>query len=129
MRVSRWAIGICATFIGWGALMGAENPGAAEAIKNRIANFREIGTAFKAINDELKSAQPYLPSIQESARQIDFSVRELVDSAMTRAYRILSYNHHLLEESARAAWIQSKGTGVEVERACVVVLLRKQLAR
>lgn len=39
-------------------------------IEARIANFREIGTAFKAVKDELRSKQPDLAHIRESARFI-----------------------------------------------------------
>jgi cytochrome c556 len=42
----------------------------AEAIKARIANFREIGTAFKTFDDEFKSGKPYLPAMQIAAGQI-----------------------------------------------------------
>ena len=42
----------------------------ADIVKSRIAGFREIGAAFKAINDQLRSGapQPYL--LQVSAREI-----------------------------------------------------------
>jgi cytochrome c556 len=73
MQTSRWMI--CFAFMGAlacaCAVAKAQDLPRSEVIKNRIANFREIGTAFKGIRDELKSKEPYLPSIQESARQIE----------------------------------------------------------
>ena len=42
-----------------------------QIIQSRIANFREIGTAYKHITDELKSRRPDLPRIQESAQLIE----------------------------------------------------------
>jgi len=62
----------------WGALVNAANLPPSEVIKNRIHNFREIGTAFKGIRDELKSKEPYLPSIQESAGQIESMGAEIL---------------------------------------------------
>lgn len=47
-----------------GTIAGA---GDAHLIDARIANFREIGTAFKQVNDELKSKRPDLVRIRESA--------------------------------------------------------------
>ncbi|MCI4592678.1 cytochrome c [Sphingobium sp. BYY-5] len=41
-----------------------------DIIATRIAGFREVGAAFKNINDELKSTTPQTYVIQISARQI-----------------------------------------------------------
>ena len=41
-----------------------------DIVATRIAGFREVGAAFKNINDELKSATPQTYVIQISARQI-----------------------------------------------------------
>ena len=41
-----------------------------DIVTTRIAGFREVGAAFKNINDELKSATPQTYVIQISARQI-----------------------------------------------------------
>lgn len=73
MRVTRWTIGIAVSgmCLGWSALAGAQGLPPSEIIKNRIANFREIGTAFKGIGDELKAKEPYIPTIQESAQHIE----------------------------------------------------------
>jgi len=73
MRTPRWMIcmALATALYGWGALSDAQDLPPNEVIKNRISNFREIGTAFKGIRDELRSKQPYLPSIQESAGQIE----------------------------------------------------------
>lgn len=62
---------LAAALCNWSAPGNAQDLPPAEVIRNRIANFREIGTAFKGIRDELKSKEPYLPSIQQSAVQIE----------------------------------------------------------
>lgn len=40
-------------------------------IEARQSALRDIGAAFKAINDELRKATPSLPSIRQHSRQID----------------------------------------------------------
>jgi len=40
-------------------------------VEGRQSNLRDLGAAFKAINDELKKSSPLLPVIQQYARQID----------------------------------------------------------
>ena len=40
-------------------------------IEGRQSALRDIGAAFKAINDEFKKPTPSLPSIRQNARQID----------------------------------------------------------
>ena len=42
----------------------------ATAIHGRIAHYRELGTAFKAIDDELKHEKPYEPALREAADHI-----------------------------------------------------------
>lgn len=42
----------------------------AVAIHGRIAHYRELGTAFKAIDDELKLEKPYEPALREAADHI-----------------------------------------------------------
>lgn len=42
----------------------------ADIVATRVAGFREVGAAFKNINDELKSGTPQVYVIQISARQI-----------------------------------------------------------
>jgi cytochrome c556 len=44
--------------------------GADQLIQSRIANFREMGTAYKYIGDEMTRRQPHLFKIQESAQLI-----------------------------------------------------------
>ena len=41
-----------------------------DIVKSRIAGYREIGAAFKAINDQLRSGSPQLDLLQVSAREI-----------------------------------------------------------
>ena len=50
--------------------MSAQNPQPDEVIKNRIADQRKIGKAFKNIRDELRTQNPSLRLIRESAEQI-----------------------------------------------------------
>ena len=42
----------------------------ADQIRTRVAGFRELGAAFKAVNDGLRAPQPQTMLIQISARQI-----------------------------------------------------------
>lgn len=57
--------------------VGAGGSGADEefdpqpVIEGRQSALRDIGAAFKAIADELKKPTPSLPSLRQSARQID----------------------------------------------------------
>jgi cytochrome c556 len=41
-----------------------------DAVRTRIAGLRELGAAFKAVNDGLRSGEPQTILIQQSARQI-----------------------------------------------------------
>lgn len=43
---------------------------AQDALKSRLASFREIGAAFKNVNDQLRSDTPQVFVIQVSAREI-----------------------------------------------------------
>lgn len=61
------AMGIC-----WGAVVVAdEELDPQPIIEGRQSALRDIGAAFKAINDELKKSAPSLPLIRQNARQID----------------------------------------------------------
>ncbi len=73
MRGRKWVIGlaIIGTLSGVGGLLAAETLAPGDVIKDRIANFRKIGKAFKHIRDELKVQDPSLPTIQDSAAQIE----------------------------------------------------------
>src|SRR5687768_12958614 len=48
----------------------------ANIVKTRIAGYREIGAAFKAINDQLRSGSPQPYLLQVSAREIASGTRE-----------------------------------------------------
>jgi cytochrome c556 len=48
----------------------AAAPNVTAAIKARQANYKEIGGAFKAIKDELKSGSPNLAAIRQPAREL-----------------------------------------------------------
>lgn len=49
---------------------------ASDALKSRIAGYREIGAAFKNVNDELRSSTPQIFVIQLSGREIRNLSRE-----------------------------------------------------
>lgn len=73
MRTSRWmtCMTLAGVLFGSGVLGNAQNPPPSDVIQHRVANFRKIGKAFKGIRDEVKTQEPSLPSIQESAAQIE----------------------------------------------------------
>ncbi len=73
MRISPVLAGmaLAGVFYSAGTLLGAQDVSPAQAIKDRIANFKEIGTAFKAIRDELKASSPSMPTLQNAARRIE----------------------------------------------------------
>jgi cytochrome c556 len=52
------------------AALAAPNPTGAAAVDARKANFKEIGGAFKAINDELKSGAPDMNAVRPAARDL-----------------------------------------------------------
>jgi cytochrome c556 len=52
-------------------LVKAQNLAPDEVIKNRIANFRKIGKAFKGIRDQVKAKDPNVALIQDLAGQIE----------------------------------------------------------
>jgi len=64
--------GFCltATLLGSCYVAYAASPTAAAAIAARKANYKEIGGAFKTINDELKTGAPDLATIRPLAREI-----------------------------------------------------------
>ena len=49
---------------------GAAGAGPADVIKSRIAQYRELGSSFKNVNDELKSDTPQPMVLMFAARQI-----------------------------------------------------------
>lgn len=49
----------------------AQTPAPDTIIEDRIAHFREMGTSFKAISDELKQTNPSVATIQQSASHIE----------------------------------------------------------
>jgi len=68
------ALGVGAAVAAGGAL--AQSAGA-EAVKARQANFKQLGGAFKAINDQLKANKPDLAVIKASAQKMkDLAAQE-----------------------------------------------------
>lgn len=60
------ALATCLAALAAGPLLAST----ADLIKSRVANYRELGAAFKNINDELRSSSPELMMIQFSTRQV-----------------------------------------------------------
>ena len=56
--------------LGGAAALSAATLSAADAVAARKANFKEIGGAFKSINDELKAEAPDVTRLQSPARTI-----------------------------------------------------------
>jgi cytochrome c556 len=51
----------------------------ADVVKTRVAGLRELGAAFKAINDGLRTSEPQTIMIQQSARQVRNAASQMVD--------------------------------------------------
>lgn len=68
-RRPRFAVAIAALLVL--ASAGAQELPIEDAIKSRRAGLRDMGGAFKGINDELKKSQPALLAIRQYAQQID----------------------------------------------------------
>lgn len=51
-------------------MLGLVAAAPADAVRSRIASYRELGAAFKAVNDALRTGEPQTILIQQSARQI-----------------------------------------------------------
>jgi cytochrome c556 len=59
---------IATSLLSLGAI--AATPEIAAAVKSRKANYKEIGGAFKTINDEVKTGAPVIDTIQPLAQEI-----------------------------------------------------------
>lgn len=70
MRHFRPTQGRRALAIGLAIAVTAGSALAQQVIEDRIAGFRDIGSAFKNIGDELKSGRPNLTKVKTSARVI-----------------------------------------------------------
>lgn len=60
------------------ALMAAASPllaAPADAIRSRIASFRELGAAYKAVNDSLRGGEVQTVLLAQSARQVRNAAR------------------------------------------------------
>jgi cytochrome c556 len=51
----------------------------ADVVKTRIAGLRELGAAFKAVNDGVHASEPQTILIQQSARQIRNAAGQMAD--------------------------------------------------
>jgi len=66
MAFRKFTIALCLV-----ALTGAATPNATQIITGRQTNYKNIGRANKAINDELRKPAPSMPAIQQNAAVID----------------------------------------------------------
>ena len=72
MMAAAWMVGL-----GAAAATGQTPAPPAEAVPARQSQFREIGTAFKAINDELRKEAPGKFALASSARQIATDLKQV----------------------------------------------------
>lgn len=63
------AVSKFAVVVGAGFLAAAGHAAGSDTVRARIATYRELGAAFKAVNDGLRG-EPQTVMIQQSARQI-----------------------------------------------------------
>lgn len=69
--------GAAAFVLGATTVVGQSQLAPAAAIKARQQQYREIGTAFKAVNDELRKSSPGKFAMGSSARQIAANLRQV----------------------------------------------------
>ena len=62
------AIILCGALIG--PAIGQQKPGGTGAVAARKANFKEIGGAFKTVNDEIRSGRPDMNALKPAARDL-----------------------------------------------------------
>ena len=72
MRLRNLAIAVLAVAVAT-PLIAAATP--ADAVRTRVSGLRELGAAFKSVNDALRSPTPQTMLIQISARQISGAAR------------------------------------------------------
>jgi cytochrome c556 len=70
-RGSRCAWACAFGIAGWVCSVATAEPDVQQVIEDRVAGFRDIGSAFKNIGDELKTGKPNVAKIQMSAGAID----------------------------------------------------------
>jgi cytochrome c556 len=67
-RATKGLLGALAVLaVGVGPVLAASG---ADTVKARVQGFRELGAAFKGVNDELRGSTPQQVVLQQSARQI-----------------------------------------------------------
>jgi cytochrome c556 len=62
---------IAAAILTLSAVSIAQDADVAAVVEGRQSNLRDLGAAFKGINDELKKSEPSMPLIKQYATQID----------------------------------------------------------
>lgn len=67
---------ICVLAASVGVVLAQEEFDPQPIIEGRQAALRDIGAAFKNINDEFKKSQPSIPVIRQNANQIDDLVKQ-----------------------------------------------------
>lgn len=70
VRKATVVLGVAIAILSGGYAAYAASPAATSAIAARKANYKEIGGAFKTINDEIKTGAPDLATIRPLAREI-----------------------------------------------------------
>jgi cytochrome c556 len=67
---------VCVLVASVGVVLAQEEFDPQPIIEGRQAALRDIGAAFKNINDEFKQSQPSIPVIRQNANQIDDLVKQ-----------------------------------------------------
>lgn len=67
---SRVPVAVAAVALVLGTAAMASTPEIVEAIKSRKANYKEIGGAFKTLNDEIRTGAPSIDTIQPLAKDL-----------------------------------------------------------
>lgn len=65
-----------ATALLLGSWSAAEEMDVESVVAGRQANLRDLGAAYKSLNDELKRSSPTLPLLRQYSRQIDELARQ-----------------------------------------------------
>lgn len=135
MRFGLHFILAAAALLGTTAAVAQELTGA-DAIKARQASYRETGTAYKAINDELRKDAPGHFALASSARQIAANLPQVVSlfpagsgpeaGVKTKAKPAIWTNRATFER-ANAAAVQQANALVAATRATDVAAMRLQL--
>ena len=104
------------TLIGTPLLAASPMASGADAVRTRIAGLRELGAAFKAVNDGLRGDEIQTVLIQQSARQIANAARQ-------------QYGWFPAGSDASCARITSTSSGPAASLMCTITTLRNRFCR